>query len=476
MSQIVVLGGTGFIGRALILGLQGRGHAVTVLARSPERARAQLPVGVEVADFRDDAALTAVVARADAVFDLAGESIAGKRWTRRRKQVLIASRVDTRRRLVDAIAKRANELPVLIATSAVGWYGDRGDEELSDASAPGTGFLADLCRDWEAVAAGARASRVVITRFGIVLGREGGALRPLLRVARLGLAGPLGGGAQWVSWIHIDDLVGALVHLLDGAARSGPLAVTAPSPVRQRELACAIGDAVHRRARLPTPRAALRLGLGEQADMLLASQRVIPRALLAAGFAFRFPRLEDALADLAGEQVAIVPVRRTDLPEAGYLRRRRPRFTLRTRTDLDAPLADVFAFFSSPKNLAALTPPGLAFQIEGDAGAPIDAGTTIDYRIRVAGLPLRWRTRIERWAPGALFVDSQERGPYRAWWHEHHFIERDGKTIMEDVVHYAPPLGPLGAVANRLFVAPMLRRIFGFRRDAIRFRFGHRAA
>jgi hypothetical protein len=130
----------------------------------------------------------------------------------------------------------------------------------------------------------------------------------------------------------------------------------------------------------------------------------------------------------------------------------------------------VFPFFSSPNNLSAITPAELAFQIT-DAPAQVSRDSTIDYKIRVAGLPLKWRTRIERWTPGVAFVDSQERGPYRAWWHEHKFVERDGKTIMMDTVHYAPPLGPLGAIANKLVVEKMLRKIFGYRRTAIRLRF-----
>lgn len=470
MQRTLVLGATGFLGRALVLGLQGAGHAVTALARTPERARSLLPAGVEVIDFADDAALDAAVSTADAIVNLAGESIAGKRWTARRKRVLMASRIEPTRRLVASIARRRRPLPVLVSASAIGVYGDRGEHELDDDSPPGTGFAAELCEAWEAAAREARTTRTVIARFGIVLGRGGGALEPLVKLARWHLAGTLGGGAQWVSWIHLEDAIAGLRHCLD-TDLDGTFAFTAPHPVPQRELARTLAGALGLAVELPAPAFAVKLALGEAATLLLGGQRVLPRKLVATGFEHAFPDLRGALEDLVEPTADITRAR--ELPEAPYLQRRRARYTLHTRTELDAPLAEVFPFFASPENLAAITPADLAFQIT-DAPADIARDATIDYKIRIAGLPIRWRTRIERWIPGVAFVDSQERGPYRAWWHEHRFVERDGKTIMEDFVYYAPPLGPLGAIANRLVVERMLRRIFGYRRSAIRLRFAAR--
>lgn len=469
MPRTLVLGATGFIGRALVLALQGAGHAVRVAARSPERARSLLPAGVDVLDFSDDSALDAAVRSSDAVVNLAGESIAGRRWTPSRKRALIASRVDTTERLVASIAKRPERLPVFVSASAIGAYGDRGEELLDDDSATGVGFAAELCRAWEDSAHKAAASRVVVARFGIVLGRGGGALEPLLRLSRWHLGGVLGGGEQWVSWIHLEDLVAGLLRVIDSL--DGTFAFTAPHPVQQRALSRTIAASLGLAVELPAPAFAVKLALGEASSLLLGGQRVVPRKLLAAGFSFAFPTLESALEDLVEDTTDIERVR--DIPESPYLRARRPRYTLHAHTELDAPLSEVFSFFSSPNNLAAITPAELAFQI---TSAPDDVtrNSTIDYKIRVAGLPMRWRTRIEKWIPGVAFVDSQERGPYKAWWHEHRFVERDGKTIMEDFVYYAPPLGPLGAIANRLVVERMLRRIFGYRRSAIRLRFAAR--
>jgi ligand-binding SRPBCC domain-containing protein len=186
----------------------------------------------------------------------------------------------------------------------------------------------------------------------------------------------------------------------------------------------------------------------------------------AGGFTFRFPTLDRALADLAEDGVAIARCR--EVPNNNlYLKARGARYVLRAKTELAAPRRDVFAFFSSPENLAALTPPNLAFEIAGDRAIEMRRETLIDYRIRIAGLPLRWRTMIEQWRPGECFVDSQLVGPYRAWWHEHRFYDHGAGTVMEDVVYYSPPLGGLG----RLVVEGKLRRIFAYRRDAIRARY-----
>ncbi len=473
---IVVTGATGFIGRALVLRLLGEGHRVIALARDAARARDGLPAGVEAVALGDEGACAAAIAAADGVVHLAGEDIAGGRWTRRRRERLRASRIDLARRLVGLIDARATPLPVLVSASAVGWYGDRGDDEHDEGAAPGHGFAAELCRDWEAAAAAARnARRVVRARFGLVLGEGGGVMRRLVPLYRLGLGGRLASGAQWVPWIHLEDAVRAVALALADERIAGPVNVVAPGAVRQRELAASLARALHRPVLLHVPRLALALALGEAVSLATASARAVPRALAAAGFAFRFPALGDALADLTGAADAI-EIRRADpgaLPDAAYVQARRPRYTLATRTAIDAPLDEVFAFFSAAENLAAITPPGMAFTIASPRPIRLERGTVIDYRIALAGLPLRWRTSIEVWQPGERFVDAQLRGPYRAWWHEHRFSPDGTRTIMEDVVHYALPLGALGRVAHP-FVRATLRRIFAFRSHAIRARFAPR--
>ncbi len=472
-QHVVVIGATGFLGRALTLRLLGDGYRVTALARSPERARSLLPADAVVADLSSQHALSTAIAAADAVVNLAGEGIADRRWTTARRRLLRDSRITVTRRLVEAIAERATPLPVLVSASAVGWYGDRGDESLDDRSPPGSGFAAELCRDWEAAAHAAvpHAARVVRARIGVVLGREGGALRKLVPLFRAGLGGRIGRGSQWLPWIHLDDAIAALVHTIADRRIAGPVDLVAPSPVRQVDFARSLGRALHRWAIVPTPRLAPAVIMGSARAVLLASQHVRPRVLLDTGFTFRYPTLDPALADLVEDGVELGPVDAAHLPVSAYLRDRRPRYQLVASTELAAPLADVFAFFSAAENLAAITPPGLGFTIQTPRPIRIAEGTSIDYRIRVGGVAMRWRTTIERWSPGESFVDTQVAGPYRAWWHEHRFVERAGKTVMEDRVLYAPPFGVLGRIANALFIGPMLRRIFGYRRQAIRARF-----
>jgi len=484
--HVLLTGATGFIGRALSLRLARDGHQITAWVRDPVRARSVLGPDCHLIPSDDADGLRRAVAAADAVVNLAGEPIVGGvlrgRWTPRRKARLLASRLDPTRALVAAIraAARFGRAPALVSASAVGWYGDRGDEVLSEGARPGEGFAAELCRVWEDAASEAGLStRVVLARIGIVLGREGGALAKLLPVSRAMLGGPIAGGAQWIPWIHIDDLVEGLLHAIVTPSLEGPVNLVGPAPVRQRDFARAIGRAVGRPAIAPTPGFALRAVLGEAASVLIGSQRALPSALLASGYAFRHAELDAALRDLTTTSgVELRRMRRDEAPASSYARARKPRYVLIARTELAAPLARVFPFFASAANLQLLTPPDMAFQIETPQPITMAANAVIDYRLRILGVPARWRTVIEKWSsprsgdPQAMFVDSQHRGPYRAWWHEHWFEQDGERTVMQDVVYYAPPLGLLGAIANKLVVTGQLRRIFGYRSAMIRQRFG----
>jgi uncharacterized protein (TIGR01777 family) len=237
----------------------------------------------------------------DAVIHLAGENVAGGRWTPGRKTRIRDSRVQGTRLLAESLARLAHPPRVFISASATGYYGSRGSEILREDSGPGAGFLADVCRAWEAAADPARRAgvRVVHTRFGIVLSARGGVLSRVLPVFRAGFGGPLGTGRQYVSWIAIDDLVAAMLHVLATDAVSGPLNVVAPHPVTNAQFTAALGRALSRPAMLPVPAAVLRFVFGEMADdTLLASQRVEPARLLGSGFAFGFPEIDTAFRHL----------------------------------------------------------------------------------------------------------------------------------------------------------------------------------
>ncbi len=295
--KIAITGASGFIGRRLMKLLAARGHRLHVLSR---HAGTNLPagVGLSVWDSLKGPAPAAALRDAGAVVHLAGEPVA-QRWTAAAKQRIYDSRVAGTRNLVAALANCSPRPPVLVCASAIGYYGSRGDEILSENSGPGTGFLADVCVAWEREAAKAEALGVRVTRIriGLVLDAGGGALKPMLAPFRAGLGGPLGGGRQWMSWIHIADLAEMFRFALE---ESAPPVVNgvAPGAVTNAEFTRALAAALHRPAFLPVPRLGLRMIFGEMAEMLLASQRVAPAAAEAAGFQFRHPQLKEALADL----------------------------------------------------------------------------------------------------------------------------------------------------------------------------------
>jgi uncharacterized protein len=309
--MIVIAGGTGFLGRPLAAALAAGGHAVTVLTRHhadrgggpPAAPRAAAGSIVQV-DWRPDGTTgpwIRAIDGADAVVSLAGESIAARRWTARQKTRLGESRLLATKSLVDAIAAAASPPKVFISGSAIGYYGDRGDEVLSEPSAPGRDFLAELCVQWERAAMRANnpRTRATLIRTGIVLHSTGGALAKMLPPFKAFVGGPLGSGQQYMSWIHRDDWVALVSWAITNDLVGGPINATAPEPVTNLEFSRALGRALHRPSLLPTPASALRLLLGEMADsLLLASQRVIPARAEDLGFQFSHPRLEPALESL----------------------------------------------------------------------------------------------------------------------------------------------------------------------------------
>lgn len=293
--RLLVTGGTGFLGRALCARLRESGHDLVGLTRTPSCA----PAAAGIAWRGWDSGWEQEAASFDGVVNLAGESIAGARWTEGRKRALRGSRIDTTRRLVQAMSAAGPRRPgVLINASAIGYYGPRGDDLLDETAPPGAGFLAEMCRAWEDEAKRARSlgMRVVCLRIGLVLGPGGGVLAKMAPPFACFLGGPLGDGRQWVSWVHRDDLIGLIEWALGTDAAAGPVNATAPEPVTMRQFCAAVGRALRRPSWLPAPAAALRALLGEMADMLLTGQRVLPHVALGHGFSFRYPRLEEALA------------------------------------------------------------------------------------------------------------------------------------------------------------------------------------
>lgn len=299
--RALITGATGLIGGRLAERLLGDGAEIVVVGRDVARLRERFPGERATAVAWDGATLPATALEGvDVVFHLAGEPVAAGRWTDARKARIRESRVGSTHSIVEAMRRAPRDGRVLICASAIGVYGARGDETLRETSAPakaGDDFLADVCAAWEAEARAAEAlgARVASVRIGIVVARDGGALATMLPLFRVGLGGRLGDGKQWMSWIHVDDVVGIFLHAAREPAVRGAINAVAPTPVTNAEFTRALGKALHRPAILPAPTFALRAALGEMAGVVLASQRVLPEVAVRTGYVFRQPTLEAAL-------------------------------------------------------------------------------------------------------------------------------------------------------------------------------------
>ena len=301
--RVLITGVTGFIGRRLSEVLSEAGQEVWGLSRNPDTARQKVPTLANVFAWNPVAQQPpgSSLQGVEAVVHLAGEPVTG-RWTKKKKQRIEDTRVIGTRNLIKAL-EAIGRPPVLVSSSAIGYYGKRGDNELSEEEKPGRDFLAKVCQAWEAEAqkAGGLGMRVVILRTGIVLAPAGGALRSMLLPAKMGLGGPLGSGKQWWSWIHRDDLVSMIRTAIENPDLDGSYNATAPQPMRQKEFAKVLGKVLGRPAFMPMPALALEIILGGFSYELLSSKRVVPRRFQQAGFQFAYPELEGALRQALGK-------------------------------------------------------------------------------------------------------------------------------------------------------------------------------
>lgn len=295
--KVAVTGATGLIGTALSERLHKQGNEIFAITR---RKSLSSPYNVVHWDVERGELDTSPLEGVDAVVHLAGETIA-ERWTAKKKALIRSSRVDGTKLLVEGLKSLSRRPSVLVSSSAIGFYGGRGDEELDEQSATGAGYLAEVCQAWEAESARAEelGMRVVTLRTGIVLSTKGGALAQMLLPFKLGLGGPIGAGTQWMSWVHIDDVIGGYHFALHQPDFSGVANLTAPRPTRNAEFTKALGQTLSRPAFLPAPGFALKLVFGEMAqDLLLDGQKVLPRHLDQAGYKFQYPDLDEALRDV----------------------------------------------------------------------------------------------------------------------------------------------------------------------------------
>ncbi len=312
--RLLITGGTGLVGRQLAVAAANAGHEVLVLSRALRRATPLFPNSVTViaGDPTQAGRWQERAAACDAIINLAGENLFARRWDTAFKQTLRDSRLQATRQVVEAFRRAGCRTRMLVNASAVGYYGDGGTMTFREDSPPGTGFLPEMCGAWEAEAAQAASHgvRVVTLRIGIVLDAAGGALAQLLPAFRWFVGGPVGSGRQTMSWIHIADLIGLILHALETESLSGAVNATAPHPVTNQEFATTLGRVLGRPAFLKTPGWVIKCVLGEAADVVLKGQRVLPAKAEESGYPFKFPFLEDALRDLLSR-----PTSREDVKE-----------------------------------------------------------------------------------------------------------------------------------------------------------------
>ncbi len=299
--KVFMTGGTGFVGTLLTKKLTEKGHEVTVLTRTIKEGYL-LPEGASFheGDPTEEGPWQEEAPGHEAIINLAGSPIFG-RWTAAKKKEMLESRVKTTRNIVEALSRGKTSGAHLLSASAIGYYGSRGDEEITEASAPGNDFLSSIAKEWEsaALAASASGTRVAICRFGLVLGRGGGILEKIIPLFKRKMGSPLGSGKQWFSWIHEDDLAHIFLFLLDHAEISGPVNCTAPNPVRNKEMTTILNEVFHAPIKLPSvPGFMIKALLGEFSSVILDGQKVIPKNLLDAGFRFQFPDMKEAVLDI----------------------------------------------------------------------------------------------------------------------------------------------------------------------------------
>jgi uncharacterized protein (TIGR01777 family) len=299
--KIVLFGGSGFLGKHLVPKLLAKGYGVTLISRRLEMVRKNLAPSVEVKEWSTSDKLASILEGTDAVVNLTGESIGAKRWSASRKNEMLSSRIETTRTIVQAIGKTTKKPSVLLNASAVGYYGNVENEEVTEDHQPGNDFLANLCVQWEEEAKKAErfGVRVVLPRTGIVLAKDGGALQKMLLPFRLFAGGPLGSGKQWFPWIHIDDEIDAMIFTLEHQSIGGPVNLVAPECITMKQFCSALGKAMHRPSWIPVPSFVLKIVLGEMAEALvLGGQKVASHKLLDSGYQFKCSSIDEALGQI----------------------------------------------------------------------------------------------------------------------------------------------------------------------------------
>ncbi|MFZ3229137.1 MAG: TIGR01777 family oxidoreductase [Pseudobdellovibrio sp.] len=449
MTTILMTGATGLIGNTLGQKLFRLGYSIKVVTRNKKNALKNLSFPAEVisCDLNTTQLMESAFENVSAVIHLAGETIDGH-WTVEKKKNILDSRVFSTQNLLKNIPPH---IKTILSASAQGIYGNQGDLELKETAEVGSGFLADVCKQWEQplLELSKNSSvRICRLRLGVVLSHKGGALKKMLPLFQNSLGAKLGNGNQWMSWIHIDDLCQIFTDAISNLAFQGEINVSTSHPIQNKEFTKIMCQQLKVWQAPAVPKIALSLVLGEMSVIVLDSIRMIPEKLVKLGFQFKYPNLESALAkelqEFAGGK--------------GF-------YTVEQY--LPYPIEDVFNFFADEKNLQRITPDSLHFNIKSMSTASIQKNTLINYSLKIHGIPVTWQTQIESWNPPTQFIDNQLKGPYKKWHHTHQFEKLGEGTLMSDAVRYELPLGFLGRIVAGAFVQGDIETIFAYRRQII---------
>lgn len=444
--KVLITGGTGLVGQAVGQKLTELGHDVVIVTRSKQKAKESLTYLADVieCDLNTTALQKTNFNGVDAVINLIGETIDG-RWTAEKKESILRSRVTTAKHLLENCPMTVK---TVLTASATGYYGDRADEELTEDSATGSDFLAQVCQEWENIFKKSVQQRLVILRFGLVLSRKGGVLNKLVHLFQKNLGAVLGNGRQWMSYISLNDLVSLITESLINTEYAGVINAVNSHPVTNEEFTQILAQQLHVFKLPAVPQFVLKTVLGEMSALVLSSARVVSKKQKQ----LKFHCQDVSLADFLKTELAIY--RRN---ESVYL----------AEQFVPAPLESVFSFFSEAKNLERLTPEFLNFRIVKMSTEQIQQGSLIDYKLKVHGVPIGWRTHIDSWNPPHTFSDTQTKGPYKLWHHTHKFKPVKGGTLMTDEVRYKVPLKALGSLVAGSFVEKDIQTIFDYRRKVI---------
>ena len=386
----------------------------------------------------------------DVVIHLMGEPLDRKRWTKISKEELYSSRVKTTRNLVTSINNSLRNIKLLITASAIGIYGNGGEKTLKQNSIKGNDFLAKICKDWEQEAQNASCRNAQL-RLGLVLDNNSRSLKKMLPFFENGFGGKLSNGMQWMSWIHMHDVVGIIMKIISEETLEGALNIVSPEPIRNIKFTQLLAKALKTIAILPVPRVALRLLYGEIASVILTSQKVLPEKVIENNYHFKFKKLSEAFD-------SIFAWKESFFDRLYFQQQWTPK-----------PLEKVFDFFSNEKNLEDLTPPLLNFKVVDKSTKNLQEGTKIHYKLKIHGVPTKWTSLITNWSPKKEFADVQVKGPYAKWFHRHLFKELASGVLIQDKVVYRLPLSRFGAnIIIHWLIRKDIEKIFTYRRGKIK--------